>query len=154
MEHDGEFVLSHQPLAIYVKFEGATWKVADDLDQGVYPVTARSGLWKVNKRTGVEARRTGFFLIPDFAATAHMVQGKTEDAVFAEATEILQNPMPEEMVTTYVGMSRVKELEKLVVLQPFTPDLQKRTSTRPDDTSRKAARQHYIEGGTEQTATS
>ena len=122
-EHNGEWILSRQPLAIYVKFDGATWKLSDDLEAGVYPVTARSGTWKVNKRTGITARRTGFFLIPDFAATAHMVQGQTLEAVFAEATELMQNAMPEEMVTAYVALSRVKEMEKIIVLQPFSMEL-------------------------------
>ena len=29
----------------------------------------------VNKYTNVKARRTGFFIVPDFASTAHMIQG-------------------------------------------------------------------------------
>ena len=38
----------------------------------------------VNKRTRVKVRRTGFFLVPDFASTAHMIQGQSLDAAFAD----------------------------------------------------------------------
>ena len=70
-----ESVLGHLPTAIYVYFEGATWTIHDDLGIGVYPVTLNSRTWKVNKYTGVQARRTGYCLLPDFASAAHMLQG-------------------------------------------------------------------------------
>ena len=73
--------LSHLPLTAYVKFPGASWQIHPDLEPGVYPLTPVSRTWLVNKHTGVKARRTGFFLLPDFASTAHMIQGTSLDAV-------------------------------------------------------------------------
>ena len=52
-------MLSHIP--------GATFRIAD-LPVGVYPLTPRSRTRLVNKATKVKARRTGFFLVPDFAS--------------------------------------------------------------------------------------
>ena len=75
------WLLSHMPKAIYVLFPNATWRIHPDLPPGVYPLTPKSRTWKVKKYTGVKARRTGFFLVPDFAATAHMIQGTSLNAV-------------------------------------------------------------------------
>ena len=71
-EIEGEWVLERLPLVIYVQFAGAKWKVHKDLPEGVYPLKRRSRTWKDNKHTGIEARRTGFWILPDFGSTAHM----------------------------------------------------------------------------------
>ena len=84
---DGECVLSHQPVAIFVKFPGATWRIKD-LDVGVYPLTQTSRTWLVNKATRIQARRTGYFLVPDFASTAHMIQGQGKGYVLSRCTPI------------------------------------------------------------------
>ena len=60
-EVDGEWVSTKLPLCLYLYFPGATWKLHDDLEEGVYPLVPASRTWKVNKNTGVQARRTGFF---------------------------------------------------------------------------------------------
>ena len=52
--------------------EGATWQV-EDLEVGVYPLLPNSRPWDVNPATKVKAKRTGFFLVPNFGATAHML---------------------------------------------------------------------------------
>ena len=75
--------MDRPPVVIYVKFDGASWKI-DDLPVGVYPMTPISRTWKVHKATGISARRTGYTLMPDFASAAHMIQGATLDAVFCE----------------------------------------------------------------------
>jgi len=72
---DQECILSRQPVAILVKFNGAEWRIHKDLDCGVYPVTLASRTWIINKATKVQARRTGFFLVPDFSSTAHILHG-------------------------------------------------------------------------------
>ena len=87
-EHDqGECILSRQLVTIFVKFPGVTWRIKD-LEEGVYPLTQASRTWLVNKKTQIQARCTGFFLIPDFAATAHMIQGQTLPGVFADTQSL------------------------------------------------------------------
>ena len=68
-EINGEFVLDHLPTIIYLHFKEANWKIGQ-LPSGVYPLKPRSRTWKVNKYTGIEARRTGFWIVPDFGSTA------------------------------------------------------------------------------------
>ena len=100
---DGEFLLSHQPQAIYIKFPGASWRISEDLDVGVYPVTYVSRSWKVNRKTGVAARRTGFFLIPDFGSTAHMIQGQTLEGVLPDAESHVAAAGPSTHIGAYIG---------------------------------------------------
>ena len=79
-------MLDRLPLVIYLYFPEATWQIGK-LKPGVYPLTPKSRTWKVNKYTGIEARRTGYCAIPDFATTAHMIQGATLEAGFVDAQE-------------------------------------------------------------------
>ena len=62
---DGECLLSRQPITIFVKFKDASWQIKD-LEPGVYPLTQYSRTWMVNKRTQIQARRTGFSLFQTF----------------------------------------------------------------------------------------
>jgi hypothetical protein len=87
----------------------------------VYSVTPRSRTWKVNKYTGVEARQTGFLLLPDFGSTAHMIQGATLDAAFYDGQDAGSNVGEDGQVAAYVCLSRVKDLEHVAVLQAFSP---------------------------------
>jgi hypothetical protein len=119
-EMDGEWLLDRLPLVIYVRYPEATWQIGK-LPTGVYPMTAKSRTWKVNKYTGIEARRTGYSLLPDFASTAHMIQGATLDAVFSDAQEAGGNVSMAAQIAAYVGFTRIKELCKICVLQPFSP---------------------------------
>ena len=122
---DGEFLLDHLPTVIYIRFPEATWKIGK-LPIGVYPLKPRSRTWKVNKYTGIEARRTGFWILPDFASTAHMIQGATLDAAFVDPQDVVSKVSLTLQIAVYVCLSRVKELSSLCVLQPFSPLLFKR----------------------------
>ena len=42
-------------------------------------MTPKARKLKVNKHTHIDARRTGYLLLPDFASTAHMVHGASPD---------------------------------------------------------------------------
>ncbi|CAE8708715.1 unnamed protein product [Polarella glacialis] len=79
---EGEHVHSHLPPAEYVKFENGSWQIHLDLPIGVYPLSPSSRTWKIHKASGTTARRTGYFLVADFASTAHMIQGLTLEGLF------------------------------------------------------------------------
>ena len=119
-EVDGEFLLNRLPVVIYLRFPSATWQIGK-LPKGVYPLKPRSRTWKVNKYTGIEARRTGFWFLPDFGSTAHMIQGATLEAAFADLQEASCNVSSALQIAGYVCLSRIKELEKICILQAFSP---------------------------------
>ena len=68
-------------------------------------MTPKSRTWKVNKYTGVKARRTGFFFVPDFAATAHIIQGTSLNAVLCGVVD--------NQIAAYVAYSRAKNSDKV-----------------------------------------
>lgn len=125
VEVDGEYLLSKQPQAIYIHFPGATWKIHEDLGEGVYPLTPVSRTWTVSRHTKVKVRRTGFFLVPDFASTAHMIQGQSLDAVFVDLVhhELTENITEDLYVSAYVMLSRVRTLTNLYILRHFSQAL-------------------------------
>ena len=62
-------------------------------------------------------------MVPDFGSTAHMIQGQTLDAGFADAQEVQTTPSSETHIASYIAFSRVKEMIKMWILQPFSPFL-------------------------------
>ena len=79
--------------------------------------------WLVNESTKVKAQRTGFRVIPDFSATAHMLQGATLEAVIADCLEHGHTTKLVDMLSAYVGLSRAKVKEKVLIMQAFSPQL-------------------------------
>ena len=122
---DGAWALTKMPQAIYVRFENSRWTIHDELGEGVYPITPVSRTWTVNRRTGVRARRTGYFLVPDFASTAHMIQGQSLLAAFVDlvSNDGTEDSTEEQYLKAYVMLSRAKVLDNLWILRPFAKDL-------------------------------
>ena len=118
---DGEWLLDNLPQCIYIKFQGATWRVHEDLGEGVYPLAPVSRTWEVNKYTKIKARRTGFFVVPDFASTAHMIQGASLDAVLCSCPGPEEKTSPSDQIAGYVSFSRAKKADKVYAIQPFSP---------------------------------
>ena len=118
-EIEGEFILDTLPLVIYLHFPEAQWSIGK-LPTGVYPLKRRSRTWKVNKHTGIEARRTGFWMLPDFGSTAHMIQGATLEAAFADLQHFFSRASMTAQIAAYVCLSRVKRLLSICVMQPFS----------------------------------
>ena len=60
-------------------------------------------------------------MVPDFASTAHMIQGNTLDALLSDAfnASAITNAM--DQVGCYVSFSRVKTLAGIFILQSFSP---------------------------------
>ena len=81
----------------------------------------RSRMWTVNKYTVIEARRAEFFILPDFGSTAHMTQGATLDAAFADLQDAGSKVSTTAQIAAYVCLSRIKQLRHIFVLQPCSP---------------------------------
>jgi len=118
----GERILQHHPLCLYLKFEGATWQVAD-LAPGVYPLQPTCKDWYVNELTKVKAKRSGFQVVPAFSGTAFMFQGATERAIIADCLEAAHVSRQADALSAYVANSRVKTKEGVLIMQPFSPGL-------------------------------
>ena len=101
------------------------WNQEPSRFPGVYPVTPVSRTWVVNKTRNIKVRRTGYFLVPDFGATAHMIQGQSLEACFADVvhTDLTEEPTEELQISGYVMLSRARYPEKLWILRAFSSKL-------------------------------
>ena len=118
-----ERMLQYLPLCIYIKFEGATWQVHSKLPPGVFPLRGVQRSWVVNRQTEAKVRRKGFQLLPDFACTAHMVQGMTLAGLMADCGDVLDNVALKDMLAAYVALSRVRSADTLLLLRAFSMQL-------------------------------
>ena len=118
-----ERLLTKHPRCIYIKFDGATWQLHKHLDAGVYPLRTAKRTWILNQQSQVKVHRRGFTLLPDFASTAHMIQGMTLDAVIADCGAHSDTPSLKDMLAAYVALSRVRQAETLLILRMFAKPL-------------------------------
>lgn len=117
-------IASELPRCVYVWFPGATWQISPDLGLGVYPMTPATRTWTLHQKSGAKVRRRSFFMIPDFAGTAHMMQGQSLEALFCDlAPPSSRTPSEAEHMAAYVMLSRARKLEHLVILRPFSRSL-------------------------------
>ena len=66
-------------------------------------------------------KRRGFQLLPDYACTAHMVQGMTLPGLVTECGGVLGKPQLKDMLAAYVALSRVRKADCLLLLRAFSP---------------------------------
>ena len=112
-----------QPDLIYLKFENAKWRVHDDLENGVYPLKVAGKVWNISEGTKMKAKRRGFQFVPDFGQTAHSVQGASLPAVIVDCLAVDLCSKTTEMLAAYIGLSRVRRKEALLIAEPFSPAL-------------------------------
>ena len=117
---ESQRLLKHLPLCIYIKFEGAKWKVHPDMEPGVFPLKPVERQWTINEKTKAQAKRKGYALLPDFACTSHMIQGETLEAELAECGNVFDTPPLKDMLSAYVMLSRVKRATGLLLLRAFS----------------------------------
>ena len=108
---------------IYLKLENAKWRVHDDLEKGVYPLKATGKVWNISEGTKMKAKRRGWSFVPDFGQTAHSVQGASLAAVIVDFLKVDLRSKTTERLAAYIGLSRVKRKEALLIAEPFSPAL-------------------------------
>ena len=101
-------------------FPDANWAIGK-LPKGVYPLVPKRRLWTINKCTGIQARRKGFTMIPDFGSTAHMIQSATLDVAYADFQDAGSKVSYVAQRAAYTCLSRVTTMDSIQVLQPFSP---------------------------------
>lgn len=116
-------MLQRQPDCIYLKFEKAKWRIHKDLERGVYPMTPKGKIWTVSEGTKICAKRRGFEIVPDFSLTAHSVQGASLLAAIVDCLAVDHCSKASDMLAAYIGLSRVRMKEALLIAQTFSPAL-------------------------------
>ena len=126
-----------RPSVVYVKFEGAAWKLDGITEAGVYPIVPQNAQWYLDKKRKhkvLKVTRTQLPLTPAYAMTAHSSQGKTLRAVLLDLSV---DKMVDPTIGT-VAATRVRSREDVLILRPFQPWLfQRPASDGPDLLLRK-----------------
>ena len=143
-----ERLLQYMPRCIYLKFDGAKWQIHKELQPGVFPLMPRKLTWVLNQKTGTKVSRKGFTLLPDYASTAHMVQGMTLPGAMADCGDVLETPALKDMLAAYVALSRVRTAVCLLLLRAFPRRLFQHGATSWAALPHEAAPGQVCAGGT------
>ena len=80
-------------------------------------------MWTLDKAGNVKIIRHGFLIAPDFGGTAHAYGGATMTATSGDVLPWHKKPTLEDMLRGYIIKSRVKQADKIILAQPYSPHL-------------------------------
>ena len=119
-----EVALQSRPQRLYIEMRSKNINLDEVDGRRVYTLRQRWRTWyKDGDARQVEIQRCGFPLVPDFAGTAHMYCGTSLDACIGDLLEWHERPQRDGTVRGYIIKSRVRETDKLLLAQPYCPNL-------------------------------
>ncbi len=118
-----EIVLERLPRRLIVEIAGTGMLQHLDLDPQHFAVNPRKVTWSVDAAGTCQLQRTGFPLVVDFGATIHSVTGQEFDFEILDLNSFWTNANLESMLMAYIGLSRVKKADGLLLVEPFSPCL-------------------------------
>ena len=86
-------------------------------------MTPKIRTWTRDQSGHAKVRRIGFALAPEFGGTIHSYCGDTMDAALLDLLEWHRRPTMEDMHKAYVGKSRTRQSDHLLIVQPYSPHL-------------------------------
>ena len=90
---------------------------------GVYCMKPRIREWSRDRAGYAKVRRLGFAIVPEFGGTIHGYCGETLDSNLLDLLEWHRQPTMEDMRKAYVGRSRTRRAEDMLLVQPYSPHL-------------------------------
>ena len=88
-----------------------------------YTLGLQRKIWNLDKEGKVKVIRYGFPIAPDFGGTAHAYCGATMSATSGDLLPWSKKPTLEDMLRAYIIRSRVKQADKIMLAQPYSPHL-------------------------------
>ena len=79
--------------------------------------------WATDTAGYAKVRRLGFAVVPEFGGTIHGYCGETLDAILLDLLEWHRKPTMEDMHKAYVGRSRTRKVDQILLVQPYSPHL-------------------------------
>ena len=89
----------------------------------IYTLPLQRKVWALDKAANVRVIRYGFPIAPDFGGTAHAYCGATMNATLGDLFPWHKKPTLEDMLRAYIIKSRIKEADKMILAQPYSPHL-------------------------------
>ena len=114
----GDVIWNQLPQFVFVRFETrATWRLDAVGENNVFPVAVSRKAWFLDcgrNNPKLKITRSQYPLAPDFAGTAHALQGSTTE--HGAIIDVEGNVDP---LGVYVGMTRSRSREKVLIYRPF-----------------------------------
>ena len=120
---DPEVVLNQRPTLLLIEPENASRKLPDISGKRIYSLHTQAKPWSVDAAGKVMVTRYGFPIVPDFGGTAHAYCGSSLDAALGDCLPWYHRPRLEDQLRAYIIKSRVKDISKLLLAQPYSPQL-------------------------------
>ena len=80
-------------------------------------------MWALDKAGNVKIIRYGFPIATDLGGTAHAYCGATMMTTLGGLLPWHKKPTLEDMLRAYIIKSRVKQADKIILAQPYSPQL-------------------------------
>ena len=126
MSEEAEIILTQLPLRIVVEFETSMHEQHPDYPPKHFPLTPLTNYWTLGRRfgtDGVEIRRRGYAMVPNYATTIDGVIGRSIEKGICDLGAWADLATPTKAMKGYIGLSRVRCANDLLVAQPFSPCL-------------------------------
>ena len=118
-----EIVLERCPKRLLIKKNGQDMLQHYNLEPQMYALAPRRSDWSVDPDGLNMVRRLGFTCAPDIGATIHSVTGQEFAAIILDLRHLWDRVNLESMLMAFIGMSRVKTADGLLLAAPFSPCL-------------------------------
>ena len=113
---DPEIVLTRRPLSLEIEVETHDAPVT-------YTLKPQVRVWSRDRERNATVRRVGFPVVPEFGGTAHAYCGTTLESCLGDLLAWSKKPRRDDMLRGYIIKSRVKEWDKILLVQPYSPRL-------------------------------
>ena len=124
--NEAQYVLSFPPLALLVRRPPGELDSDELTDNPVQRVPIVTRSWSPDRAGNVHVYRKGFQCVPNFSGTIHSFVGASLDAAMLDCLHFAKTPTREDMLKAYLGISRVRTKEGLLIVQPYHPMLFRR----------------------------
>ena len=120
---DPEVVLHRRPTKLLIEPENASKELPQMNGKRIYSLSTQAKPWSIDAAGHVKVTRYGFPIVPDFGGTAHAYCGSSLDACLGDCLPWYHRPRLEDQLRAYIIKSRVKDNSKLLLAQPYSPQL-------------------------------
>ena len=116
-------MLFKRPLRLHIEVPSGTASMPVINGRKMYTLTVQARPWSLDKEGAIKISRYGFPIVPDFGGTAHAYCGSTLEACLGDFLHWSAKPSLSAMLKAYIIRSRVKEVNDLLIAQPYNPHL-------------------------------
>ena len=118
-----EIVMKKRPRCLYIEMEAPTKELPLTNGKAIFRLAVQARVWSLDPAGKVRILRYGFNIVPDFGGTAHAYCGSTLEACIGDLLPWHQKPRREDALKAYIIKSRVRQTDRLLLAQPYSPHL-------------------------------